>query len=107
MAVVRINKTQNYTVMSNYHFQEKNMSLKAKGLLSFMLSLPDDWDCSVSALVAVCKENETAIKNTLKELQTFGYLQITKLMPDKDKNRSRIEYIYDVFELPQAYKNKR
>lgn len=106
MAVVRINKTQNYTVMSNYHFKEKDMSLKAKGLLSLMLSLPDDWDYSISGLVAICKENETAVKSTLKELQTFGYLKISKLMPDKDKHRSRIEYIYDIFEQPQEVKKQ-
>lgn len=106
MAVVRVNKTQNYTVMSNYHFKEKDMSLKAKGLLSLMLSLPDDWDYSISGLVAICKENETAVKSTLKELQTFGYLKISKLMPDKDKHRSRIEYIYDIFEQPQEVKKQ-
>lgn len=76
MAVVRINKTQNYTVMSNYHFKEKDMSLKAKGLLSLMLSLPDDWDYSIAGLVAICKENETEIKNILEELQKFGYIKI-------------------------------
>lgn len=106
MAVVRINKNQNYTVMSNYHFQEKDMSLKAKGLLSFMLSLPDDWDYSVAGLVACCKENETAIKNALNELQEFGYLKVTKLMPSKDENRARIEYVYDIFERPQEDKKQ-
>lgn len=106
MAVVRINKTQNYTVMSNYHFREKEMSLKAKGLLSLMLSLPDSWDYSIAGLVAICKENETAVKSTLKELQTFGYLKISKLMPDKDKNRARIQYIYDIFEHPQEGKKQ-
>ena len=73
MSVVRINKNKNYTVMSNYHLRDKNMSLKAIGLLSKMLSLPDDWDYSISGLVSICKENETAIKNTLKELEKFGY----------------------------------
>ena len=53
MAVIRINKTQNYTVMSNYHLKEKDMSLKAKGLLSLMLSLPDNWDYSISGLVPI------------------------------------------------------
>ena len=106
MAVIRINKNQNYTTMSNYHFREKDMSLKAKGLLSLMLSLPDNWNYSVSGLVSICKENETAIKNTLIELQKFGYLKITKLMPCKEENRSRIEYIYDVFENPQEGKKQ-
>lgn len=51
MSVVRVHKNANFTVMSNYHFKEKNMSLKAKGLLSLMLSLPDDWDYSIAGLV--------------------------------------------------------
>ena len=100
MSVVRINKNRNYTVMSNYHLRDKNMSLKAIGLLSKMLSLPDDWDYSISGLVSICKENETAIKNTLKELEKFGYLRVTKLNPDKTQNRARFEYIYDIFEYP-------
>ena len=101
MSVFRINKNSNYTVMSNYHFKEKDMSLKAKGLLSLMLSLPQDWNYSIAGLVQICKENESAIKTTLKELQEFGYLKITKLMPCKESGRARIEYIYDIFEQPQ------
>lgn len=106
MSVVRMNKTENFTVMSNFHFKEKKMSLKAKGLLSLMLSLPNDWDYSISGLVSICKENETAIKNTLNELQKFGYLIVSKLMPNKEEKRSRIEYIYDIFESPQEVKKQ-
>ena len=100
MAVIRVEKTSNYTVMSNYHFKEKKMSLKAKGLLSLMLSLPDNWNYSIAGLVAICKENETAIKSTLKELQEFGYVRIEKIMPDKAKS-GRIEYVYNIFEEPK------
>ena len=100
MAVIRVNKTSDYTVMSNRHFREKEMSLKAKGLLSFMLSLPDNWDYSISGLVAVCKENESAIKTTLSELKTFGYLAITKKMPN-ETDTGRIEYAYDIYEKPK------
>ena len=100
MSVIRVEKTKNYTVMSNYHFKEKAMSLKAKGLLSLMLSLPDNWNYSVAGLVAICKENETAIKSTLKELQEFGYVSIEKIMPDKTES-GRIEYIYNIFEKPK------
>ena len=100
MPVVRVNKTKDYTVMSNYHLRETNMSLKAKGLLSLMLSLPDNWDYSVAGLVAICKENETSIKSALKELDNFGYLRVTKLLPNKDDNRTTISYIYDIFEKP-------
>lgn len=100
MAIFRTHKNQNYTVMSNYHLKEKNMSLKAKGLLSVMLSLPDDWDYSLAGLVAICKENETAVKSALKELKDFGYIRIDKLMPNETESR-RIEYVYNVFEQPQ------
>ena len=100
MAIFRTHKNQNYTVMSNYHLEDKSMSLKAKGLLSVMLSLPDDWDYSLAGLVAICKENETAVKSALKELKDFGYIRIDKLMPNETES-GRIEYVYNVFEQPQ------
>lgn len=99
MSVIRVNKTENYSVISNLHFKEKNMSLKAKGLLSLMLSLPDNWDYSIAGLVSICKENETAIKSALAELKKFGYLKVSKIMPDITKN-GRISYIYDIYEKP-------
>lgn len=100
MAVVRVEKTKDYTVMSNYHLKEKNMSLKAKGLLSLMLSLPDNWDYTISGLTAICKENVTAIKNILNELKDFGYLEIIK----KQNNKGQFEYIYNIYEKPQNKK---
>ena len=87
--------------MSNYHLREKEMSLKAKGLLSIMFSLPDDWNYSIAGLVSICKESVTAIKSTLEELKKFGYLKIRKLAPDLSKGRKRIEYVYDIYEAPQ------
>lgn len=99
MAVMRVHKTKDYTVMSNTHFREREMSLKAKGLLSLMFSLPDTWDYSIAGLVAICKENETAINSTLKELKKFGYLSVTKLMPNQTQS-GRIEYVYDIYEKP-------
>lgn len=106
MSVFRINKTKDYTVMSNSHLKEKEMSLKAKGLLSVMLSLPDTWDYSINGLVAISKENQTAIENTLKELKEFGYLRVDKIMPDKSKS-GRIEYVYNIFENPQKQEGKK
>lgn len=100
MAILRVNKTQDYTVMSNYHFREKKMSLKAKGLLSLMLTLSDDWNFSISGLVSICKENETAITNILNELKEFGYLEIKKLLPNETKS-GRYEYIYNIYENPK------
>lgn len=70
-------------IMSNAHLRDTNLSLKAKGLLSVMLSLPEDWDYSITGLVAICKENETEIKATLDELDEFGYLEVTEKMPNE------------------------
>ena len=96
MAVFRIEKNKDYTVISNRHLKERDMSYKAKGLLTFMLSLPDDWDYSIKGLVSVSKENETAIRGMIKELETFGYLKRTRVTrPD-----GKFEYQYDVFEKP-------
>lgn len=100
MPVFKVYKNNNYTVMSNYHFKERKMSLKAKGLLSLMLSLPDDWDYSIGGLVAICKENETAIKSAIAELKEFGYVELIKLTPDKTVS-GRFEYIYNIYETPK------
>ena len=100
MSVFRIEKTNNYTVMSNYHLREREMSLKAKGLLSLMLSLPNDWDYTIEGLVTICKENETAVKSTLKELKDFGYLKILKVQNQK----GQFEYEYNIYEQPQSKK---
>lgn len=97
MAICRVNKTKNYTVMSNCHLRDKKLSLKAKGLLSVVLSLPDDWDYSVSGLCAVCGEGETTVKSAIKELKANGYLMVTKVYPGESKT-GRIEYVYDFFE---------
>ena len=99
MGIIRVNKTKDYTIMSNYHFKEKEMSLKAKGLLSEMLSLPDEWDYSIEGLTKINKENETSIKTTLDELKHFKYLIVTKKMPNETAS-GRIEYIYDIYEQP-------
>ena len=100
MAIIRMNKSSDYTVMSNTHLKEKNMSLKAKGLLSLMLSLRDDWEYSVEGLVSICKESEVAVKSALNELKKFNYLKVTKMLPNQTET-GRIEYIYDIFEKPQ------
>ena len=92
MSVFRVNKDKNYTVMSNYHLRDKQMSLKAKGLLSIMLSLPEDWDYTIRGLVCICKEGETAVKSTLNELKKLGYLYIEKQLPNETES-GRLEYI--------------
>lgn len=100
MAKFKVNKTKDYTIMSNYHLKEKNMSLKAKGLLSVMLSLPDNWDYSIAGLVAISQENETSIKSALSELKKLGYLEVIKLMPNESET-GRIDYIYNIYEKPK------
>ena len=98
MAVFRVNKNKNYTCMSNYHLKDQELSLKAIGLLSKILSLPDDWDYSLQGLIAICKENRRAVKNALDELRDKGYLKITKVPPQKGCNK--FSYVYDIYEQP-------
>ena len=100
MAVIRVHKTKDYTIMSNSHLREKKMSLKAKGLLSVMLSLPSDWNYTVAGLVSVCSEQESAIISALNELKKFGYLRVVKLLPNETDD-GRIRYIYNIYETPQ------
>ena len=99
MSVVRVNHNTNYTVMSNHHLRNMNLSLKAIGLLSKILSLPPEWDYTIEGLTAICKDGVSAVKSALQELKAEGYLVVTKLMPDKTKS-GRIEYIYDIYEQP-------
>ena len=103
MAVIRVNKSKNFTTMSNYHFKDKKMSLKAKGLLSLMLSLPDDWKYTISGIVSLCKEGETTIRRTLEELKELNYLKVTKERTEK----GTFTYIYDIFEQPEIENNQR
>jgi len=100
MSVFKIEKTKDYTIMSNYHLRDRNLSFKAKGLLSFMLSLPDDWDYSINGLVAISKEGVKAIRNILQELQNFGYLVIEK----KQNEIGQFEYEYIIYESPDSQK---
>lgn len=99
MAVFRINKNENYTVISNYHLKEREMSLKAKGLLSLMLSLPSEWDYSVMGLTALSKDGKDSVMTTLNELEKLGYLIRTKCINSKGQFDG---YDYDIFEQPCA-----
>lgn len=100
MAYFRVNKSKNYTVMSNHHLRDKNLSLRAIGLLSKMLSLPDNWDYSIKGLVAICKDKEPTVRGALSELKEQGYVVVTKLMPGTTSS-GRIEYVYDIYESPR------
>lgn len=97
MSVVRVHKTKNFTVMSNTHFKEKAMSLKAKGLLSLMLSLPDDWDYSIAGLVKLSKDGKDSVMTALAELEEFGYLTRSRKTDSKGRF-SGVEY--QIYEEP-------
>lgn len=99
MSVIRVNKTKNYTVLSNYHFKEKDMSFKAKGLLSLMLSLPDNWNYSISGLVKLSKDGKDSVMSALGELEKFGYLIRTRVKNEKGQF-SGVEY--HIYEQPQT-----
>lgn len=101
MTVFRVNKNKDYVTMCKYHFKEKKMSLKAKGLLSEMLSLPDEWDYSVKGLEQINKENKDTIISILKELEEFGYLERTQL---RDTKGTFTGYEYNVYEKPNTEK---
>ena len=98
MAVFRIERTKNYTVMSNYHLRDKALSLKSKGLLSMMLSLPEDWNYTTRGLAKICKEGVDAIGGALRELETAGYI-VRHQLRDRQGRISDTEYV--IYEQPQ------
>ena len=98
MAVFRIERTRDYTVMSNHHLRNEKLSLKAKGLLSMMLSLPDDWNYTTRGLAKICKEGVDAIGNALRELETAGYI-VRHQLRDRQGRISDTEYV--IYEQPQ------
>ena len=98
MAVFRIQKTGNYTIMSNHHLNNKALSLKAKGLLSLMLSLPDSWDYTTRGLASICKEGVDGICATVRELEAAGYIVRRRVRDASGKVRGME---YTVFEQPQ------
>ena len=92
MAVFRIERTRDYTVMSNHHLRNEKLSLKAKGLLSMMLSLPDDWNYTTRGLAKICKEGVDAIGGALRELETAGYI-VRHQLRDRQGRISDTEYV--------------
>jgi len=98
MAVFRVEKTRDYTVMSNYHLKDRNLTLKSKGLLSMMLSLPDDWNYTTRGLASICKEGVDSIGAALRELESVGYITRSQLH-DQRGRMSETEYV--IYEQPQ------
>lgn len=99
MAKIRVNKTTNYTIMSNVFIRDKRLSLKAKGLLALMFSLPEEWNYSVDGLTTLSADGKDSIATAIAELEKNGYLIRTQA---KDNNGKFAGYVYDVFEEPQA-----
>lgn len=97
--VFRVNRTKDYTVMSNHHFKNKNLSLKAKGLLSLMLSLPNDWNYSIKGLVTLNKDGRDSVMAALKELESEGYIARRRLRNTKGQV-ANTEYI--ISETPMS-----
>lgn len=100
MAVFRIEKTRDYTVMSNYHLRDMELSCKACGLLSKMLSLPEEWDYTTRGLARICKDGVDSIGSALKELEKRGYLVRNRLRDDKGRIRDTEYIIYETPHLP-------
>ena len=99
MAVFRVERNKGYTVMSNHHLRNKELSLKAKGLLSQMLSLPEDWDYTLKGLSLINREKIDAIREAIKELERAGYIVRSRERDEKGRLRGT-DYV--IFEQPQT-----
>ena len=99
MSVFRVEKTKGYTVMSNHHLRNHALSLKAKGLLSQMLSLPDDWDYTLQGLAQINKESIDAIREAVRELERAGYIKRSR---ERDERGCLRGTVYTIYEQPHA-----
>lgn len=103
MAVFRVEKTKDFTVMSNFHLRDVELSLKAKGLLSLMLSLPEDWDYTTKGLACICKDGVDSITSALKELENYGYLTRQRT---RYENGRLGDITYTIHEKPVSQEEK-
>ena len=99
MAVFRIEKTRDYTIMANHHLKNRELTLKAKGLMSVMLSLPDDWDYTLAGLARISREGVDAIREAIKELERAGYVIRNRVRNEKGQ-LTDTEYV--IYEQPRA-----
>lgn len=103
MAVFRVEKTKDFTVMSNHHLRNTELSLKAKGLISLMLSLPEDWDYTTRGLAHICKDGVDSISTALKELERHGYLTRQRIRYENGQLR---DTLYTIHEKPVGLKKQ-
>ena len=99
MSVFRVEKNKGYTVMSNHHLRNHALSLKAKGLLSQMLSLPEDWDYTLQGLAQINKESIDAIREAVRELERAGYIKRSR---ERDERGCLRGTVYTIYEQPHA-----
>ena len=99
MSVFRVEKNKGYTVMSNHHLRNHTLSLKAKGLLSQMLSLPEDWDYTLQGLAQINKESIDAIREAVRELERAGYIKRSR---ERDERGCLRGTVYTIYEQPHA-----
>ena len=102
MSVFHVKKTTDYTVMANYHLRDKSLSLKAKGLLSQMLSLPDDWDYTLKGLALINREKIDAIRQAIRELEQAGYIVRSRERDERGRLRGADYVIYEQPQTPPA-----
>ena len=102
MAVFRVEKTRDYTVMANHHLKNRNLTLKAKGLLSVMLSLPDDWDFTLKGLARINREGIDANREGIRELEQAGYVMRHRVRDERGKLRGNEYVIYERPQLPAS-----
>ena len=106
MSVFRVEKTKGYTVMSNHHLRNHALSLKAKGLLSQMLSLPEDWDYTLQGLAQINKESIDAIREAVRELERAGYIKRSRERDERGRERDERGClrgtVYTIYEQPHA-----
>ena len=102
MAVFRVERNNGYTVMSNHHLRNKELTLKAKGLLSQMLSLPENWDYTLKGLSLINREQIDAIREAVRELEKAGYIVRTRERDEKGRLRGADYVIYELPQIPKS-----
>lgn len=106
MAIYRLRDGVQFTMVANEMLRDSDLSLKAKGLLAVMQSLPEDWVFSIGGLAKICKEGGNAIRAALSELKEYGYVKVTKLPPNKTAS-GKFEYTYDIYPISTANQSRK